>query len=62
MTKLKTPQRSLPLVTEGLSERLSAEARPRAVEILRQMLIETVLGNRPVQEKDHEREDPADPS
>jgi hypothetical protein len=26
------------------------------------MLIETVLGNRPVQEKDHEREDPADPS
>ena len=54
MTKIKTPQRSLPFVAEELNERLSAEARPRAVEILKQMLIDTVLGNRPPQQKDHE--------
>jgi len=58
----KAPQRSLPFVTEGLSERLSGEAHPRAVEILKQMLIDAVLGNRNSQEKDHERQDPTDAS
>jgi hypothetical protein len=52
--KAKAPQRLLPFVTEGLSKRLSGEAYLRAIEILKQMLIDTVLGNRPPQEKDHE--------
>ena len=53
-TKAKVPQKSLPFVTEGLSKRVSGEAHLRAVEILKQMLIDAVLGNRPPQEKEHE--------
>ena len=54
MTKVKTPQRSLPFVTKELSQRLSGEAHLHAVEIIKQMLIDAVLDNRPPQEKHHE--------
>lgn len=62
MAKTKSPARSLPFVTAELSRRLSVEAHHRAIDLLKQMLIDAVLaGHHPV-ENAHERQDPADPS
>ena len=61
MTRRQAPQTPLPFVTRDLSQRLSADAHARALELLQQLLIDAVLGDRRPQEKKHEREDPADP-
>ena len=62
MAKVKDLQRSLPFVTKELSQRLSANAEHRAVELLKQMLIDVILIGQYQRENDNEREDPTDPS
>lgn len=62
MAKVKAAQRSLPFVTKELSQRLSADAYPHAVELLKQMLIDAILVGHQPQENPHERKDPANPS
>ena len=52
----------LPLVTEDLSDRVSAAVQSRAAEVLKQMLIAVVRADPLPKESDHEREDPVDPS
>jgi len=61
MAKVKDLQRSLPFVAKELSQRLSANTHHRAIELLKQMLIDAILvgGHQP--ENHNEREDSADP-
>jgi len=62
MAKIRTPQRFLPFMTKELSRRLSTKAQHRAVELLKQMLIDAILVDEHQPENDNEREDPADAS
>ena len=62
MARSRARQRPLPFVASDLSQRLSADVRAGTIELLTRMLMEVVLGERQPQEKEHEREDPADPS
>jgi len=62
MAKIRARQMSLPFVTAELSRRLNADAHRRAVDLIKQMLVDAVLAGHPSAEDPHEREDQADPS
>lgn len=62
MAKVKAPQRPLPFVADEQFQRLGADVHHRTVELLKQMLIDAILGDPHTSENHHERKDSADAS